>query len=273
MIYIAVGNIKDFDCRWASPSLNENGYHKLKTDFLNELLPAGIVDLLFKRGINIHGKIGSSGSKFYVQRLVATLFYITVGLEIHHLMKLKTMNNIWGLIPVNKGIHDRMTAWKDLEREFNKSIELERELQIAQFAKEYESKLKSKWSNQSSEGVILEILQMKVSGMPTAKIIKKMKGKAGEKKVREHLRTFYHAKEFSEYLEAQLGEEFSDLYANLDEKWKYIVKWEKNRNSNINEFLAPKRQKEGINSNSISTRPKDNVSAEIYYGYELEEIF
>lgn len=270
-IYVVTHNLEGFECRWSN-AIKNNGYDKISRDFLKDLLPNGF-GILVKRGSYQSGKDSPKESSLYLHRVIAGLYYNIVGKEIHHLNKIETQNDIWNLVPMEQGIHQEIDGWKDFEKGFNRSIELKKELQIAQFFKEYESQSRAKWSNQSSDGVILMILKLKTSGLSTKKIIKMMKGKAGEKKVREHLRTFCLAKEFSEYLELQLNEEFSDLYAKLDEKWRYVISWEKNKDTNLQEFEAFNNAQIGESDNQANLYLKNNGNEGIYYGYLMEEIF
>lgn len=269
-IYMIIDGEKGLDCRWTELSKKDNGYFKVDRDFLIEFMPSEVFEVLVKRGIYINGKDSEKESGVYIQRLILALYYIIVGLQGHHLLKILAQNYISHLIPIKIGVHQELDR-EDFLEGIEQSFEFERKEQIKQFADDEERKLKSRNRLQNREETIIRILELSVKGLSVDEIVQVMDGKVCDKKVREYRNLFPLAEEFLGYLEYQKDKEFSGLYSNLGEKWRYVIKWEERKNKNIAEFLASKMGKKFINSNSTFTPEKDKINQESYYGYLSKE--
>lgn len=271
-LYVYVGNNKNSGCRWTTLIKKAYGYRKITLSFLEMIFEPSILDEFIKRGCYIDGQKSGSGSSIYVQRFIASLYYVIVGFDAHHLNKIRSQNDIWNIVPIEEKLHKQLDGWADSDKAFNRAIELKKELQIKQFA---ETK-RTNYSVKSSSDSILKILKLKAQGLSTAEIINKMKGKVGERKIREYLNTFYHAEEFVAYYVSQSEEDFSDLYANLDEKWRYVKNWEKSKNKTLAEFEAFKVAQLQQVEDLADIEVNSNNNADNYYGHidldELDEV-
>lgn len=273
-LYVYVGNAKNSGCRWTTLIKKAYGYRKIPFSFFEMIFKPSVLDELIERGCYITGQKSVCDSSIYVQRFIASLYYVIVGFDAHHLNKIRSQNDIWNIVPIEEKLHKQLDGWTDSDRALNRAIELKKELQIKQFAETKSTNYSVKRSCDS----ILEILKLKAQGLSAKEIIKKMKNKLGERKIREYLKTFYHAEEFVAFYESQTEEDFSDLYANLDEKWRFVTNWEKSKDKTLSEFEAFKFAKLPVVKDLADIEVNSNNNADNYYGHInldaiLEEIF
>lgn len=262
-------NLKNSDCRCTNLIISENGYYKISREFYLGMYSPKEQNYFTKNGNYISGNDSQSGSSIYLQRHIASFYYDITGLEVHHLDKDPFRNDIWNLVPLPETPHRRIDGYTDFKKGFDEAIELKKELQIKQFSEKEELVKNSKNTLQTRENIILDILRLKAEGLSANGIIKKMRGKVGEKKIRKYLKTFFYAKEFLDYLEIQSDYEFLDLYANLDEKWQFIAKWEKYKDKTLQEFQASKHNSSCVSSLIMHER---SINAKNYYGNEVHEL-
>ena len=78
----------------------------------------------------------------------------------------------------------------------------------------------------SNDEIILEILNLKVQGLKTNAIIKKLKSKIKKSSVYKIIKEFFYAKEFLNAIKNGTIREFSEFDGKIMDKWEYIKAFE-----------------------------------------------
>lgn len=261
-IRLIVENCKKKGRKHIKVKKHSKGYFKLDRKQLLDALSPKDFKTLVKNGMYFYGIDSKSNSDIYIQRLVLALYYNIVGLQGHHLLLIKVQNNIYLLIPMPCGIHQKINGWENSQKGIDKSLELEKELQIEQFAKTK----KSRYSVQKTGKTILQLLELCDDGLSKKEIAKKMKDTACEKMIYDYANHFYYANEFLDFLENQSITEFTDLYSILGEEWRYVADWEKNKAKNLQEFETENASENIINGNLALIPQELNNDGDYYSG-------
>lgn len=209
-----------------------NGYVKLDRDAIKDILPYKDFKSLVKRGCYFEGVDSEKESDIYIHRLVGAIHYSIVGKECHHLDCKKIYSMIINIIPLDHGIHQTINSWGNARRGIEKSLELEKELQIEQFSKTK----RKRWTVQSDVDVVADIINLIATEVSKNQIKETYKDKMSNKTLSKYINYFYYSKDFLEFLENQNITEFTDLFSILGEEWRFVVDWEKNKDKNLQEF-------------------------------------
>lgn len=190
--YLLIENIKKSVIYKLKILPNLDGYIVFcKQDFAKKL-PLNIRRKFAKRGIAMTYERGLKDSKsFCFHRLISSLYYNCLNLEIHHIDKNKHNNFFENLVPLTAQKH------KEIENNINCiKLSLEEKSNLA-------NKTKSKITLAKNEDLIMEILNLKLQNKSLFETEKLINYKIKKSKIAEIISFFYYSKDFLKWLKHQ----------------------------------------------------------------------
>lgn len=190
--YLLIENIKKSVVYKLKILPNLDGYIVFcKQDFAKKL-PLNIRRKFAKRGIAMTYERGLKDNKsFCFHRLISSLYYNCLNLEIHHIDKNKHNNFFENLVPLTAQKHKKIENCLNC---FELSLKEKENLT---------NKAKNKITLAKNENLILEILNLKAQNQSILKIEKTINHKIKKSKIAEILSFFYYSSDFLKWIKYQ----------------------------------------------------------------------
>ena len=217
--YIIIENTSHQICARIAVTKNQYGYIiGLKND-LKKIFPAKLLDRLFKNHLyqNIESAYNDYNNYWSLQRLVCSLYTKICDRVVHHINKLKMVNNITNLLPVTKEEHIQL-------EDYDEDGMLARKMQAAFKRKSNRCRNQTVANN---DDVILQILKLASEGISKNDIVKTMSKYVKKSSVYAILKDFFYSKEFVEALENNNIIDVSEFNGIMRERWRKIIEFEK----------------------------------------------
>lgn len=217
--YLIIENIKVSKIFKIETVAHKDGYVITSRKCLQDFMPVNAFKSLLKQGLYMTEKAKNSSydNKIGLHRLNLCLYVDITGISVHHIDKNKQNNYILNLLPISsEKIHTELDH-------SDPNLELACNLQ-----KDFKRKI-FKTKNQtiaSNDEIILEILNLKVQGLKTNAIIKKLKSKIKKSSVYKIIKEFFYAKDFLNAIKNGTIRELSEFDGKTMDKWEYIKAFE-----------------------------------------------
>lgn len=218
-IYVIVENIKKSILVKLKTESHADKYIVFLKNALRSKIPKCVYKHLVKNGLygSIENGIKLDNTRFGLSRLVACLYHNILGLEVHHIYKDVSLNDISSLVPVSRDVHVRLDKLP-LEQGMQQSNIIQKKL--------LQESLKSRITLASNDSVILEFLELRQKDSNKKSIIQKFKKYMGQSKIYEYLGFFFYCSEFQSLLEMpsnEMSERFNEISF---EYWQKVFKYE-----------------------------------------------
>lgn len=217
--YIIIENTNHPICTRITVTKNQYGYIiGLKND-LKKIFPAKLLDRLFKNHLyqNIESAYNDYNNYWSLQRLVCCLYTKISDKVVHHINKLKMVNNITNLLPVTREEHTQLEDYDENEM-------LVQKMQVAFKKKVNRCKNQTVANN---DDVILQVLKLASERISKNNIVKTMSKYVKKSSVYAILKDFFYSKEFVEALEGNNIIDVSEFNGIMRERWRKIIEFEK----------------------------------------------
>lgn len=216
--YIIIENTSHQICARIAVTKNQYGYIiGLKND-LKKIFPAKLLDRLFKNHLyqNIESAYNDYNNYWSLQRLVCSLYTKICDRVVHHINKLKMVNNITNLLPVTKEEHIQL-------EDYDEDGMLARKMQAAFKRKSNRCRNQTVANN---DDVILQILKLASEGISKNDIVKTMSKYVKKSSVYAILKDFFYGKEFVLTIENNDIIDVSEFNGIMRERWQKIIEFE-----------------------------------------------
>ena len=190
---------------------HRDGYVTFKKNQLRLKIPSPLYKMLVRNGLYQTKESGFNKNNSYLllNRLVMCLYQNIIGDEVHHIDKNLEINNIFNLLKISHGLHDKIDNMP-----IEEGIKVSRVMQAKDKCKIFKQPRNTLAQNPN---LILELLrQNKTSTKKGRKF--KICGST-QAAIKNH---FFYKSEFLKLHETLKNKELSALNSNSDNMWKYI---------------------------------------------------